>query len=696
MYIYKYLLFIFLLVPMSASFAQPSEEEELELVYGDEEFISIATGRTQPIARAPSVASVITSDDIKAIGATDLDQVLETVPGLHVSNAGAGLNPIYIIRGIQSQFNPQVLMLINGIPITNSYVGNRSQVWGGMPINNIARIEVVRGPGSALYGADAFAGVINIITKESADINGIEIGARAGSFNTRDVWLLSGGNWHGFNTAFSIQVHNTDGYDEDIKEDAQSGLDTLFGTNASLAPGPVNTERNNIDTRLDLQKNRWRFRAGYQGRRNAGTGTGVAQALDPTGSNDSDRYNFDITHQTSELSNHWDVTTQLSYFDTSAESDLVLLPAGHANPFGAFADGVIGNPYVYERHTRLSISGFYTGFSDHRIRVGAGFNYDDMYKTKESKNFSNGPGGLPIPLGSVMDVSDDPTLVFIQPHDRKVYYTFAQDEWSFAPDWNLTAGVRYDDYSDFGNTVNPRLALVWQTRFNMTSKLLYGRAFRPPSFAELYNINNPVALGNSDLEPETIDTVELAFDFRGTNGVRNNLSLFRYRMKDIIRFVADPAPATTSTAQNTGEQVGYGLEWETSWELSKELTLRGNYAFQHSEDRMNDSDAGYAPHHQIYGRVDWNITPRTLLNTQLNWVADRERASGDTRPQVDDYTTVDLTLRYRWSTRPLEFAASIHNLFDERAFEPSPSPGLIPNDLPLPGRNFFLEASYHL
>ena len=162
MYIYKYLLFIFLLVPMSASFAQPSEEEELELVYGDEEFISIATGRTQPIARAPSVASVITSDDIKAIGATDLDQVLETVPGLHVSNAGAGLNPIYIIRGIQSQFNPQVLMLINGIPITNSYVGNRSQVWGGMPINNIARIEVVRGPGSALYGADAFAGVINI------------------------------------------------------------------------------------------------------------------------------------------------------------------------------------------------------------------------------------------------------------------------------------------------------------------------------------------------------------------------------------------------------------------------------------------------------------------------------------------------------------------------------------------------------
>ena len=177
---------------VGAHAAPQSEEEELALAYGDKSFVTIATGSRQPIARAPSVATVITAEDIKAIGAADIDEVLETVPGMHVSRSPIGYNPIYTIRGISTQYNPQVLMLVNGIPITGAYVGDRSIVWGGMPVENIARIEVIRGPGSALYGADAFAGVINIITKTAADINGTQIGLRAGSFNSRDAWMQYG------------------------------------------------------------------------------------------------------------------------------------------------------------------------------------------------------------------------------------------------------------------------------------------------------------------------------------------------------------------------------------------------------------------------------------------------------------------------------------------------------------------------
>jgi iron complex outermembrane receptor protein len=114
--------------------------------------------------------------DIEAIGATDLDDVLK--PSDSMSSNALRLDPIYVIRGIHSLFNPQVLVLINGIPITNLFVGS-DLIWGGMPINDIARIEVIRGPGSAVYGADAFAGVINIITKTAQDIDGTEIGARA-------------------------------------------------------------------------------------------------------------------------------------------------------------------------------------------------------------------------------------------------------------------------------------------------------------------------------------------------------------------------------------------------------------------------------------------------------------------------------------------------------------------------------------
>src|SRR3970282_565838 len=117
----------------SANAAPQSEEEELALAYGDKSFVSIASGSRQPIARAPSVATVVTAVDIEAIGATDLDEVLETVPGLHVSRSPIGYNPIYTIRGSSTQYNPQVLMLVNGIPITGVIFGNRSNIWGGMP-----------------------------------------------------------------------------------------------------------------------------------------------------------------------------------------------------------------------------------------------------------------------------------------------------------------------------------------------------------------------------------------------------------------------------------------------------------------------------------------------------------------------------------------------------------------------------------
>src|SRR5690606_25054979 len=119
-------------------------------------------------------------------------EVLETVPGLHVSRNAFGYSPVYTFRGIYAQYNPQVLMLMNGIPITNLFQGDRNLIWGGMPVKSIARIEIIRGPGSALYGADAFAGVINVITKSRADIPKGEAGVRIGSFNTRGVWLNEG------------------------------------------------------------------------------------------------------------------------------------------------------------------------------------------------------------------------------------------------------------------------------------------------------------------------------------------------------------------------------------------------------------------------------------------------------------------------------------------------------------------------
>ncbi len=682
------------LFALPAAVAQTVEDADLAQVYGGKDMVSIATGSRQSLARAPAATTVITALDIQEIGATDIDQVLETVPGLHVAYSPIAYNPIYIIRGFYSQYNPQVLMLINGIPITDAYFGDRSLAWGGMPVSNIARVEVIRGPSSALHGADAFAGVINIVTKTAADIDGTQLGARASSFKGKDAWVLHGGNVNGWEQALSLEVFSTNGQKQTIQSDSQSYYDTLFGTSASLTPGAVNTQRDGLDARLDLSRGQWRWRMGYQGRRNAGVGAGVAQALDPGGVFESDRINADLTYTDPKFSDRWSLTTQFSYFDSRLKSNLVLFPPGAFN--GAFPQGMIGNPGRAERHLRVDSSAVYTGWSGHRLRLGTGYQYTDLYKIYESKNFDANLAPLPGTPPPVRDVSQDPTQVYILPQNRAVYYGYVQDEWAFAPDWNLTAGGRLDRYADFGSTFNPRLALVWQTSYRLTSKLLYGRAFRAPSFAELYSINNPVSLGNPNLRPETIDTVELAWDYRVSHSLQTGLTLFSYQAKDIIQFTADPAPATTTTAANVGQQSGHGLELTASWAPASNWRLNSNYAWQQNTDETTGQGAGYAPEHQAYLRGEWSLMPEWSLGAQAKYIGVRQRAAGDPRSALNGYTLVDLTVRRKRINDDWGLAFSVRNLFNSDAREPSPSPGLIVNDLPLPGRNYYLEFHYRL
>lgn len=675
--------------------AQISEEEELAMVYGDKATVSIATGSKQDLRRAPAVASVITAEDIAAMGAKDLDEALETVPGMHVSRNAIAYAPLNIIRGIYSTNNPQTLMLLNGIPTTTMFTGGKGNVWGGLPLENVARIEIIRGPGSALYGADAYAGVINIITKTAADTPGTQVGVRAGSFNTWDTWVQHGGKWGAVDVAAYLNVGSSDGIKEIVTADAQSARDKVFGTHASLAPGPVNTGRDAVDASLDLAYDQWRLRAGYKLRDNVGTGAGVASALDPVGLAKSERITADVSWANPHASQNWGLGFTASYleYNDTVPVNFLLYPPGSKFPTGTFADGVSGGPNKWERDTRLSAFATYSGFNNHQLRFGVGHDDLDLYKTANYKNYLTSAAGGLVPAGPVIDYTD--IQPFLLPQRRRVDYFYAQDEWNFAKDWTLTAGVRHDEFSDFGGTTNPRLALVWDATLDLTAKLLYGQAFRAPAFVEEYSINNPVQNGNPNLRPETNHTLEAAFAWQARRDTQVNLSFFRYEMKDIIRTVANPAPAVGATYSNTGSQHGSGMELESVWDVSRTLRLTGNYSYQKSIDEVTGQDAGYAPHHHLYLRTDWRHSSGWFASAQANRVMDRLRAAGDTRPQVPDYTTVDLTLRSptkgQW-----DFAASVRNLFDADVREPSLAPGLIPDDLPMAPRSLWLQATFKL
>ena len=683
-------------MPTSRTFAdEPRDELSIEeaLTMGLEELmtVSLATGTPRPLAEAPAITTVLTAEDIRAIGATDLEQVLESVPGLHVSRSHLAYSPLFVMRGLWSETSPYVLFLQNGIPLTLWENGSIGAFWGGMPVEAIARIEVIRGPGSALFGADAVGGVVNIVTKTAADVDGFEAGLRGGSFETGEAWLLYGGERGGFEIALALQAWTTEGQREIVETDSQTSLDRLFGTAAALAPGPVATGRDGVEANVDLARGDWRLRLGFQGRLDLGTGGGFAQALDPIGSTDRRRHLADLTWRRTDPGSDWDLELQLSYLRNRSDSDTFVFPPGVFNGVGFFPDGLRIFLGSTERHLRAGATATYRGAKQHRLRLGAGTQRVD-YADIESKR-ADDLHGAPLP-GGFQDVTDDPDLIFGVSEERDVRFVFVQDEWRLGRAWEVTTGVRWDHYSDFGDTVNPRLAVVFKATGQLTAKLLYGRAFRPPSYRELYLVNNPGVLGNPKLEPEIIDTVELGFSYHPTADARLGFNLFAYRLEDLILPVGGPP----QIHRNIGERRGEGFEIEGRWKAGT-FELAGNFAWQESTEETAGADVPHAPGQQLYLRAGWRFGRHWHLGTVFNAVAERHRAPGDARPETRDFATLDLTLRRERLTKYLDLAVLVYNLFDEDVREPSvyvpgPVQQFIPGDLPRAGRSILAELRF--
>jgi iron complex outermembrane receptor protein len=426
-------------------------------------------------------------------------------------------------------------------------------------------------------------------------------------------------------------------------------------------------------------------------------GVGIGQALDPTKPMSVERINADLTYHDQQFTDNWDVQAQLSYLYTGFEFAYQIFPPGAFG--GAYPIGYIGEPSAFQKDTQLALSGFYRGLDDHLIRVGAGYANYDMYEVRHIGNFGPNPfTGEQISPIELVDVSDTPAA-FIPEVARNNSYAFLQDTWTISPNWELTAGVRYDDYSDFGSTTNPRLGLVWEPRSDLTAKLLYGRAFRAPAFRDLYNQNNPIAIGNPNLKPEKIETWELVFDYRSTENLHLALNLFRYEIEDKITYV--PKGDSEFGYANAASWKGQGGEFELRWKTSAKSSLLFNYSYQDSKDDTTNATLSNAPQQFAFVRADYLIGSYWYLDGQLHWLDEWPRDPNDPRPAMDGYTTVDLVLR-RKDIRggKTNFAIGIRNLFDADVRYPSPGPGVgstvvnVPNDLPGAGRFFFGEFRY--
>ncbi len=644
--------------------------------------VTISTDTRTPLTKAPATVTVLTEEDIKATGATNLVEILESVPGVHVRANQFAFRPLVQFRGASAT---QTLLMVNGRS-TRDLMWTSGIFWKGLPASAIRRIEVIRGPGSALFGADASAGVVNVITHTAGPIEYSEVGGRVGSFDTRAGWVRHGTRWQGYEIGFTAEISDTDGHAPFIEADGQSARDQAAGTAASLAPASAQYGWRNTDVRLSVAKGHWHLLADYVRHSDLGIGLTGAGVLDPVTRASDSRHNIDLLYDNERFARNFGLSASIRYqhLDYTSGNGFFERPPGFD---GSWPEGVINQMRSAQRDLLLEASGLYTGFSDHAIRLGAGRAWEDLYRVEQYVNSGTGPDGSPLPPGGpLVDISDTP-YAFAPERMRHRDYLFAQDVWNLSSTAELTLGARYDRYSDFGGTFNPRAALVVRNSDKLTTKFMYGQAFRAPSYQELY-AETSFSLPNPDLRPERSQTVEVAFSYAATKALYLSLNLFEFHQRDLIRAV--PVEGLSKNQfRNSGDHTIRGIEVEGRWQVRKDLRLYANYTVRdHDDDPFQTFDQ---PDQDGYLRADWGFRHCWNWNLQSNWIGERVRPPGDTWAPADAYWVTDTTLRYS-APGPWEFALSVRNLFDvdARAY----TGRSLPDDLPLPERNYYAEVRY--
>lgn len=661
---------LFLIFP-SGVFAQDGAElEELDVSLGEllNLEVSVATKTAMALDEAPSIVSVITGDEIKNMGARDVRDALNTLPGILIGSHGQRIE----IRGISTVYSEKVLLLIDGFRINNSLNGTGMRFLDLM-VDNIKQIEIIRGPGSALYGANAFIAVINVITKSASDINGVQLTAGGGSFSTQHYSLLAGYQFDEFQISGHFDILDSNGAEYYIEKDA------LHGQPGGLSPGDTAWPEEKYDFGLKMKYHDLNFNLRGMAKRDYNEYVGVALALNDETHQDFDQLFGELAY-TRAFTDNLDATVRLYAGYYKQDLYFEIFPE---NFTGQGDLGLIGNPVLKSRNAGGELSMNYA-WASHMIT--GGFNYEliDQYEVRNINNFLN-----------VFEEPVDTTDYYNwnRETDRKLWAFYIQDVWEITDSDSLTLGIRHDNYSDFGGTTNPRIGYVHEFKNEMTMKALYGSAFRAPTFAEMYTINNNVLRGSEDTKPETIQTAELGFNIPFLKNYAVNLNYFHNVIEDLI--TTGPSPAGGGPApyiNSSGETTIDGAEAQFDVRLSKSRYGYLNVSYQEGEDE-DGRTLPFVPEWMVKMGMNTDITKYLNANMTVTWIGERPRAEGDTRDDLDGQTLVDLSLIAKNLFRNLEIRCSIHNLFDEDYRDPSPDLR-VPNDFPYQKQMLMLEAKY--
>ncbi|MCP5019098.1 MAG: TonB-dependent receptor [Ketobacter sp.] len=649
-------------VSLAQANGMPALQEEIKWLQ-EEQYVTTATKTLESLRKSGSTMTIITANELQQMGARDLMDALKRVPGFGINRFNMGTSSIEV-RGVKTDFSEKVLLLINGHPTNNNLVnGGALSSYNNIPVKDIKVVEIVRGPGSALYGANAFVGVVNVVTNQAKDLNGTELSVAAGSFQTNQVNLQHGGSIGEVDLAFNVNAFHSDGWKGGVESDAigQSGETDYWQQRYEF--GFQTSYRN-----IDLQ--------GRYVQRKAGGYLGANYVLNDGSEQDYTEYFIEgIYHY--DINSDALVSTKL-YFDHFEFDNLWdIYPEGYLDPVFnvVYTEGLYLRSPIKHDKTGMEVQLTWSWHEEHKLVSGVAFEHQAQYDVEFWSN--NGAG----PMVDISDVAN-----WNDSHNRNIRALYVQDIWDPTDAVRLIVGGRYDDYSDFGNTFNPRASVSWDATDKYQLIATYGSAFRAPTFGELYNINNPSIVGNPDVQPEEIQTAELGFNATLSKRSQAKATLFYNYIEDIIA----PRPQTgVAYSDNIGELEVLGVELEYSTRLKDGSSLGLNYTYQDPTNKLTNSRASDVPLHRANFTYNYRYSRYLTAFAGVLYESALTREVNDVRSGVSDQVTVDLALSWRNQAENVQLTASIYNLMDEDLVDPSPAAML--SDYPNAGRSLMLE-----
>lgn len=692
--IFATFLFLFFTYPSFSVEAEPDVQlsdstsvginDVFEYLNAEQEiFVITATKTLENIKKAGASMTVITDKELREMGARNVMDALRRVPGLGVTRNSIGFYELES-RGIKTPFTEKILFMINSHPYNIEMItGGTFALSGGFVVENIKRIEVIRGPGSSLHGANAFLAVINIITKDAKDVDGTELTIGGGDYGTQKYNILYGKTIYGVDVAANFNFFDTNGFDGPIDEDLQTVLDQAMGTNASLAPGSVDASERKSDFELKLKYKDFQFLGRYM-TRDTGPFAGIVNALDDNGYLRNDGYFIQLGY-TKGIFEDFSVETKIYRDFFTFDRDETLFPEG----FAGIPQTIYTEIGVKNANNGGEIIGRYDINENNKLIVGMMGELQQQWDVEVDANFD--PRTL-APLDSFQDISDG--VAWNRAVTRTIMAGYIEDIWDINDNWRLIFGGRFDHYSDFGSTFNPRASFIWSLNKDLRLHVLYGSAFRAPTFADLYNKNNPAFLGNPDLDPEEIDTFEFGIDGNIRDNITGRITFFHNFIDEII------TPTTSSSGLNTFENSGKakvrGIELELKMRAKSGSYVGVNYTHQDTKNRETGRSIAETPRNKANFMVNLKIFKYLNWYTDLFLKGKTYREVGDVRDDLAGYgvvNTVFTVKNFFKKAEGLEIGVSINNVLDKDYFDPSPI-NTSPSDYPNAGRNIFAEMRY--